>query len=113
MSDITLGQLTDNVDIRDAVHVAVVSVIADEPLVPGSHVGFSSRNRGHRVSTRSSQLIGVVDPFLMGMVQPGERFWLFVYPQTITGLRHDWSHPAFPSRDDNDWSNDECMGCDH
>jgi hypothetical protein len=39
-----------------------------------------------------------VDPFLADPVQPGQMFWLFLYPQTITGLRHVWEHLAFRAR---------------
>lgn len=81
-----IGKLLDNDQPRDAIHVAVAPIVASVRLLPGTHGGL----RG-----TTDDPIGVVDPFLEAPVQVGERFWLFLYPNTITSLRHDWSHPAF------------------
>lgn len=88
----TMGTiLTDDVGGRDAVHVAVIAVAAEEKFAPGQDVGVStSGNASARVEP-----VGIVDPFLKQMVQPGQRFWLYLYPRTITSLRHQWTHPAF------------------
>ena len=90
-----LGQLIDDGDRRrDAIHIAVAPVTAAELLRPGQHVGFVRSGDLETVGPCASPL-GIVDPFLSGAVEPGQRFWLFLYPNTITGLRHVWTHPAF------------------
>lgn len=94
MSDLPLGKIIDEGQQRDAIHIAVAPVIAAERLVPGGHIGFAGDDTEH-VSARAKVLLGVVDPFLMNIVEHGQRFWMFLYPQTITSLRHDWTHPAF------------------
>lgn len=93
MSDLKLGEILDTPQERDAIHVAVAPVIADELLKPGDHIGFieGSTERVGRVNTT----IGIVDPYLQTRVRVGERCWMFLYPNTITSLRHDWTHPAF------------------
>jgi hypothetical protein len=88
-----LGKLIEGDERRDAVHVAVAPVTAGERLSPGQHVGFV----GERVGV-AGRPIGVVDPFPTADVKEGERFWLFLYPGTITSLRHVWTHPAFTPR---------------
>ena len=79
---------------RDAVHVAVAPVVAVELLLPGEHIGLYEDGR----AGSAAKHIGVVDPFRRQEVQPGERFWLFLYPGTVTSLRHVWTHPAFKTR---------------
>jgi len=90
-----LGQLIEDGDRRrDAIHIAVAPLTAVERLAPGQHVGLVRDDDSELVGP-CERAIGVVDPFLTAAVEPGQRFWLFLYPGTITGLRHVWTHPAF------------------
>jgi hypothetical protein len=94
--DVKLGELISNSERRrDAIHIAVAPVTADEMLRPGDHVGFSRRGSTEFVSTSADRWIGIVDPFLRDNISRGQRFWLCLYPGSITGLRHAWTHPAF------------------
>jgi hypothetical protein len=88
-----LGKLIESNAFRDAVHIAVAPVVAGETLSPGRHVKLGDDLRA--TSGGASETIGIVDPFLTADVQQGQRFWLFLYPNTVTGLRHAWTHPAF------------------
>lgn len=87
----TLGTLIDDKAGRDAIHLAVEPSVAAERLYPGQHVGFVEGGIGANVG----KTVGIVDPFLIGPVYPGQHFWLIVYPRQITSLRHVWTHPAF------------------
>jgi hypothetical protein len=90
-----LGQLIENGDRRrDAVHIAVVPITAETELIPGQAVGLSRLN-DFEFAGVSEKPIGIVDPFLTAPVQAGQRFWLCLYPGTITSLRHVWTHPEF------------------
>jgi hypothetical protein len=86
---------------RDAIHLAVEPAIAGEILEAGEQVGLVLGPSGPRAvriypASSSVQPLGIVDPFLARPVSAGERFWLVVFPRTITSLRHVWSHPNFP-----------------
>jgi hypothetical protein len=95
----TMGDfLPDDAGGRDAVHVAVFSAVSDERLFPGQHVAILGQGK-HDVHVASKgELIGIADPFIMGGIPSGKRFWVYLYPRTITSLSHKWGHPAF---DDN------------
>jgi hypothetical protein len=89
-----LGQLIDGDAFRDAVHVAVAPVAAAQDLQPGWHVGLHENG----TALLSNKPIGIVDPFLTVGPKMGERFYLFLYPNTVTGMRHMWIHPAFAGK---------------
>lgn len=82
----TLGNIIGPNEKRDAIHIAVEPTVARERLIPGAHVGVDGTTRDP---------VGIVDPFLTKAVEPGQTFWLLVYPRKITSLRHVWSHPLF------------------
>jgi len=93
----TIGMLIPEASGRDAIHLAVEPSIAGEVLYPGQHIGYLTEGpQAGMASTKAVTKVGIVDPFLVGPVYPGNRFWLVVYPRTITSLRHVWEHPNFP-----------------
>src|SRR5262245_61412735 len=88
-----LGQLVPDGELRrDAVHVAIAPVTAGFSLLPGEHVSLRESD-GRAVL--GGEPVGIVDPFLKTAVQTGQRFWLCLYPNTVTSLRHVWTHPVF------------------
>lgn len=89
----TLGTIIDDTARRDAIHLAVLPAIAGVVFRAGDHVTVID---GTAYLAAVGTGIGIVDPFLAVLVRPSERFWLVMYPRTITSLRHVWSHPAFP-----------------
>lgn len=92
------GLLPDDAGGRDAVHIAVFSAVSKELIRPGLHVGIvTTEPNGDTVvgTDVDAKPIGIVDPFLGKLVVPGNRFWVYLYPRSITGLTHKWSHPAF------------------
>lgn len=99
----TMGDLLPNdAGGRDAVHVAVISAFSEMPLKAGDHVALLGRNEegdAHVIKDKGNA-IGIVDPFLSRKAPAGSRFWLYLYPRTITGLSHKWTHPAFEDVDE-------------
>lgn len=94
MSDtLGLGKIITTDQPRDAIHIAVAPVVAAEDLYPGQHIGLLDDG----TAGRRPKHIGIVDPFLPKdtLIEPGQKFWMFLYPYTITSLNHHWTHPAF------------------
>lgn len=115
-NNLGLGQIILGAAERNAIHVPIAPIVAAEKLYPGQSVDISE---GKAVA--STGAVGIVDPFLKSPVFVGQRFWLFMLPGSVTDLRHEWSHPAFPEvvtvvpaepvevAPDDDY--DDCRGC--
>jgi len=102
-----LGQRPNANDKRDAVHVAIIPAEAGEDLEPGSEVAKAG-NVYFRVIRNGT---GIVDPFNRCKTLKGELFWLCLFPNTVTGMRHHWQHPEFPESlnvDSEQWLRDFC-----
>lgn len=82
MNETKVGRLVDERAKRDAVHVAVMPMVAVRQLNPGERL----KN-------------GIVDPFLDHPVEVGDWYYLFLFPGTTTSLRHVWQHPNFRDED--------------
>lgn len=116
MSDPELGKLIDGDGRRDAIHVAIAPVVAAEWLEPGERVGILPNG----TATKRMRHLGVVDPFLPDSVAPGRRFYMVLFPRSITSLRHEWTHPAFdspppprPSKEESEaWLREFCKTAD-
>jgi hypothetical protein len=102
MNEPQLGKLIEGEAARDAVHIAIAPVVAAETLVPGQDIGLDSKTG--MAGGYAAPSIGIVDPFLKFSVDRGQSFYMFLYPRTITSLRHDWTHPAFNTPDDKTYS---------
>lgn len=94
-----IGTILQQYEPRDAVHVAVFSAYCDYALNRGDRVklvpGFNNK-----VIKSDDEGIGVVDPFLLTPVYEGQIFYVFMYPNTIISLNHNWTHPSFLKNED-------------
>ncbi len=95
----TLGFIIGEGEKRDAIHLAVEPMVAGQMFQAGDHVRIEG-GRAYRAAIGEG--VGIVDPFLPTHVEPGDRFWLVVYPRRITSLRHVWEHPDFPGKAETD-----------
>ena len=95
-----LGKKITSQVYRDAIHLAVVPCVAGHDIKVGQQVGIytdlSKSKEGYYIAgLHTQQKVGIVDPFLKENISKGEVFWLYLFPGSVTSLRHHWEHPAF------------------
>lgn len=94
-SQLMLGKSLYGERHRDAIHVAIAPVEVTEEMKPGERVRFVGEGTEKVCKAGEGDAVGIIDPFVRYTVYQGQRYWLFLYPGTITSLRHEWAHPAF------------------
>jgi hypothetical protein len=90
-----IGKLLPDAADRDAIHIAVAPMVALRTCNPGARIGLTDG----KADPLADHLIGIADPFLKAPAKPGERFFMFLYPNTATGLRHVYTHPELDAGD--------------
>ena len=92
----TLGKLLgkNHDQHRDAVHIAVMPVVAGEPIRPGERLRIKfGTDDVVLCGEYNDDYVGRADPFIEAYeIKTGEKFWMWLRPGTITGLRHEWTH---------------------
>jgi hypothetical protein len=105
-----IGTILDGPKPRDAIHIAVYASKARRQLDAGQRVGIEPNGIWADDASEGSDVnlkpIGIVDPFLPRLhnywdagVEAGQWFYVWLIPNTITGLSHHWTHPDFPAQD--------------
>ena len=95
MSEINLAGKPDKFGIRDAIHVAVVSLKAACSMYAGDPVIWHEKGKSVKVLDSDIAPIGIVSAFMKGGSHEGDLVWIMLYPNTVTGMTHHWSHPDF------------------
>ncbi len=85
-----LGKIPDELGLKDAIHVAIVSVRAKGPIAPGTRCAMNA----DREAIESANGPGIADPFLKNTIQTGQAFWLLLNQDEVPNVRHVWDHPT-------------------
>lgn len=95
MAETVFGQIKAEPGGRDALHVGVAWVTPMEIVMPGAKVRLVEGSVTEVSPAGDEPPIGVIDPYLVAAVQPGQWCLLLLWPGQITELRHVWKANAF------------------
>lgn len=94
---VNLGEVPKSDDLRDALHIAVISGVAGEKLRAGQNVKIQE---GVWMSCNISNRMAVVDPYIRRPLNKGDLFWACLMPNSVTDVKHVWTHPDFPVKEE-------------
>lgn len=85
-----LGRTPEELALKDAVHVAIVSVRAACFISPGTKCTINEF--GEAVAGNGP---GIANPWHKGDINRGDYFWLLLNPTELETVQHTWSHNKF------------------
>lgn len=87
-----IGHMLEGPGDKDAIHIAVVPVQLGEDMEAGAAVNVVNGKAYRAYATA----IGILDPFLNNsMLFEDSWVYMFLYPNTITDLRHEWTLSSY------------------
>lgn len=84
----SLGKNPDGIGDKDAIHVAIVSVVANKAIQPGERIRLNPAGQAEPVVDGG---FGIADPFI-GQICRGDMFWAIVDPDSVERVSHTWEH---------------------
>ena len=84
-----LGKEPEELGKKDAIHTAIVAVMAGGPIEPGERCDINK----DRTWSSNSKGPGVADPFRKGTILRGKPFWLLLAQDEVPNVQHHWEHP--------------------
>lgn len=95
MSDVNLFENPNENSHRDAIHVAI------EPGIAGVNFRYAKYVRQFNnewFPCNEDECHGIINPWIEQDINKGDRFWVFIKPGTVNGMRHHWSHPELDDK---------------
>ena len=81
---------------KDAVYVAIMSVIAGEDIGAGENCQINKNNEAI-----PGGKLGIANPFGPTKINKGELFWLVMHPEKVYDLSYTWEHEYIDTDKDN------------
>lgn len=89
---IVLGKNPKELGVKDAVHVAIVSVRAAHAMNPGTKCTINDNGEACSAGNKG---VGIADPFLKSIIKTGQNFNLLLNPDEVDNVQHIWDHNKF------------------
>lgn len=85
-----LNREPEEAGIKDAVHVAIVSLRAGKPIKPGEYIKLNADREAVPSSKKDS--FGLASPFIDKHIGTGDLFWGLLHLNELRTVYHHWDH---------------------